>query len=87
MAKLVDNMLMVNQIELDKTRFQPVPLNLLQFFSDLMEQEQELISDRHELIFHSSGNYQDFWGDRGLLQQIFVNLMSNAVKYSPKGVV
>ncbi|BAY99190.1 multi-sensor signal transduction histidine kinase [Tolypothrix tenuis PCC 7101] len=85
MAKLVDNMLMVNQIELDKTRFQPIPLNLLQFFSDLMEQEQELISDRHELIFHSSGNYQDFWGDRGLLQQIFVNLMSNAVKYSPQG--
>jgi len=85
MSKLVDNMLMVNQIELDKTRFQPIPLDLLQFFGDLMEQEQEIVSDRHELIFNSSGNTQDFWGDRGLLQQIFVNLMSNAIKYSPQG--
>ncbi|BAY24851.1 multi-sensor signal transduction histidine kinase [Calothrix sp. NIES-2100] len=85
MSKLVDNMLMVNRLELDKTKFKPIPLDLLQFFHDLIEQERETVSDRHELIFNSSGNYQNFWGDRGLLQQIFVNLISNAIKYSPQG--
>ncbi len=85
MSKLVDDMLMVNQIELDKTRFKPIPLDLLQFFSDLMEQARETLSEGHELIFNSSGNHKDFWGDRGLLQQIFVNLVSNAIKYSPQG--
>ncbi|MBD2355977.1 response regulator [Tolypothrix sp. FACHB-123] len=85
MSKLVDNMLMVNQIELDKTRFKPIPLDLLQFFTDILEQAQETLTHEHELIFNSSGNYQDFWGDRGLLQQIFINLVSNAIKYSPNG--
>ncbi|MEH1788740.1 MAG: ATP-binding protein [Nostoc sp.] len=85
MSKLVDNMLLVNQFELEKPKFKPIPLDLLQFFSDLIEQEQETVGDRHELIFKITGNHQEFWGDRGLLQQIFINLMSNAIKYSPNG--
>lgn len=85
MSKLVDNMLLVNQLELEKPKFQPIPLDLLQFFSDLIEQERETVGDRYELIFQITGNNQDFWGDRGLLQQIFTNLISNAIKYSPDG--
>ncbi|MDZ8187796.1 MAG: ATP-binding protein [Nostoc sp. ChiSLP02] len=85
MSKLVDNMLLVNQFEAEKPKLKPIPLDLLQFFSDLIEQERELAGDRHELIFKITGNYHDFWGDRGLLQQIFSNLISNAIKYSPDG--
>ncbi|WGV27747.1 hybrid sensor histidine kinase/response regulator [Halotia branconii] len=85
MSKLVDDMLLVNQFELDNTKFKPVPLDLLQFFSELIEQERETVDEHHELIFQVTGNTKGFWGDRGLLQQIFVNLMSNAIKYSPDG--
>ncbi|MCF2145334.1 ATP-binding protein [Desmonostoc muscorum LEGE 12446] len=85
MSKLVDNMLLVNQFEVEKPKLKPTPLDLLQFFSDLIEQERETTGDRHELIFKITGNNQGFWGDRGLLQQIFINLMSNAIKYSPDG--
>ncbi|MBW4646139.1 MAG: response regulator [Goleter apudmare HA4340-LM2] len=85
MSKLVDDMLLVNQLELDKTKFQPIPLDLRQFFSDLIEQERKTSGEHHELIFNITGNCQNFRGDRGLLQQIFVNLMSNAIKYSPEG--
>ncbi|MGH2414554.1 MAG: sensor histidine kinase, partial [Microcystaceae cyanobacterium] len=42
-------------------------------------------SDRHQLIYKMRGNYKSFWGDGGLLRQIFVNLISNAIKYSPDG--
>ncbi|MFW9260654.1 ATP-binding protein [Nostoc sp. CALU 546] len=85
MSKLVDNMLLVNQFELEKPKFKPIPLDLLHFFSDLIEQERETAGDRHELIFKITGKNQEFWGDRGLLQQIFINLISNAIKYSPDG--
>jgi len=85
MSKLVDNMLLVNQFELEKPKFKPILLDLLQFFSDLIEQERETVGDRHEFIFQITGNNQGFWGDRGLLQQIFTNLISNAIKYSPDG--
>jgi signal transduction histidine kinase/DNA-binding NarL/FixJ family response regulator len=85
MSKLVDNMLLVNQLELEKPKFKPIPLNLLEFLADLIEQERQTVGDRHELIFKITGNNQGFCGDRGLLQQIFINLISNAIKYSPDG--
>ncbi|MEH2347475.1 MAG: ATP-binding protein [Nostoc sp.] len=85
MSKLVDDMMLVNQFELEKPKFKPIPLDLVQFFADLIEQEREITGDRHELIFQITGHTQGFWGDRGLLQQIFINLMSNAIKYSPDG--
>lgn len=85
MSRLVDDMLLVNQFESDKTKFQPAPLDLRQFFFDLIEQERKTLGERHHIVFTTSGNCQGFWGDRSLLQQIFVNLMSNAIKYSPDG--
>ncbi|MCX7592599.1 MAG: ATP-binding protein [Fischerella sp.] len=85
MSKLMDDMLVVNQFELDKAKFQPTLLDLSSFFSALIEEQQEIASDRHELIFNCTGNCKGFWGDRGLLRLIFTNLMSNAIKYSPNG--
>lgn len=85
MSKLVDDMLLINQIELDKTKFKSAPIDLMHFFSDLMEQQRLVVGDTHELIFKVTGSSESFWGDKALLRQIFTNLMSNAIKYSPDG--
>ncbi|MBW4507500.1 MAG: response regulator [Scytonematopsis contorta HA4267-MV1] len=85
LSKLIDDMLSVNQFELGKTKFQPIPLDLLEFFSDLMEEQRETASENHELILKITGNNKGFCGDKGLLRLIFTNLMSNAIKYSPNG--
>ncbi|MBF2066980.1 MAG: response regulator [Calothrix sp. C42_A2020_038] len=85
MSKLVDDMLLLNQIQLNKTTFKPVPLNLIHFFDDLLEQQRLVVGDTHELILKVTGNCRSFWGDKNLLLQIFTNLVSNAIKYSPDG--
>ncbi|MEC4818090.1 MAG: ATP-binding protein [Scytonema sp. PMC 1069.18] len=85
MSKLVDDLLVWQQFELDKAHFKPQPLDLSHFFSDLIEEQKEKISDRHELVFNKTGDCKGFWGDGKLLRQIFINLMSNAINYSPNG--
>lgn len=85
MSRLVDDMLLVQQLELDKTKFKPLPIDLLQLLSELVEEQQELLDHRHELILKITGDHKGFWGDRGLLRQIIINLLSNAIKYSPNG--
>lgn len=85
MARLVDDLLSVNQSESGKMKLQPMLLDLRQLCSESIAEQKQLASDRHRLILEATGDLQDFWGDRRLLRQTFVNLISNAVKYSPLG--
>jgi signal transduction histidine kinase len=90
MAKLVDDLLVFNQFESNKAQCKPQPLDLYHFFSGLIQEQQEKLSDgtlhpHHHLAYKITGNYKGFWGDGGLLRQIFVNLVSNAIKFSPDG--
>jgi signal transduction histidine kinase len=83
LSRLVDDMILVNKIELDKAKFKPIPLDLLQFFTEIVAEARLKVGDRQQLSFKSTGNLEGFWGDRGLLRLIIDNLMSNAIKYSP----
>lgn len=85
LRNLVDDMLVVNQVELGQIRFKPFPLNIEQFFLSLIEEYQITTHKSHPISFEMSGSCEDFWGDIGLLRQIFGNLLSNAIKYSPEG--
>jgi signal transduction histidine kinase/DNA-binding response OmpR family regulator len=85
MASLVDEMLLMQELELDKTKLKLLPLDLLQFFADLIEEQQAIAAERHQLVYKITGNPKGFRGDRRLLRQIFNNLVSNAIKYSPSG--
>ncbi len=85
MARLVDNMIVMHQCEIDQTKFVPLPMNLLQFLANLVEEHRETVSEAHELIFQMSGKTDGFWGDQGILHLIFDNLFSNAIKFSPEG--
>jgi signal transduction histidine kinase/DNA-binding NarL/FixJ family response regulator len=83
MSQLVDDLLVIEKFELGKAKFTPLPFELLQFFADIIEEQRQALSDRHQLTFKITGNTKGFWGDQKLLRQILVNLLSNAIKYSP----
>lgn len=85
MTRLLDNMLVMHQCEIDQTKFLPLPMNLLQFLANIVEEHRETATDNHELIFQVTGKTDGFWGDQGILRLVFDNLLSNAVKFSPKG--
>jgi signal transduction histidine kinase/DNA-binding response OmpR family regulator len=82
MTQLVDDLLIIETFESGKAHFTPLPFELLQFVSDIIEEQRQTIGDRHELTFKITGNTKGFWGDQKLLRQILVNLLSNAIKYS-----
>ncbi len=82
MTRLVDNMLVMYQCELDQARFEPTPMNILQFVADIVEEHRETATE-HELIFQVAGKTTGFWGDQGMLRLAIDNLLSNAIKFSP----
>jgi K+-sensing histidine kinase KdpD len=85
LSRLVDDMLVWERCELDKTLFRPIPLDLQTLVTSVIEQQQQIAGEQHQLSLKVRGRSQGFWGDQGLLRLILVNLIDNSVKYSPQG--
>ncbi len=85
MAALVNDVLFLSRAEFEKLEFQPEPIDLVSFFSELVDELQVGVGEAHHLTFTSIGACKHFEVDAKLLRQILTNLISNAIKYSPNG--
>ena len=89
MVQLLDDVLMINHAETQKTEFKPEPLDIISFCRRLKE-EIEDTSSQHTINFflNSSEPILDntlvVQFDPKLIRQILTNLLSNAIKYSPE---
>lgn len=85
MTRLVEDLLVLEKLELGKMTVKSLPFNLLEFVADLVEEQRQLSGAQHELVLSIRGNFKGVWGDPDLLHPILVNLIANAVKFSPTG--
>ncbi|MEG4024234.1 PAS domain-containing sensor histidine kinase [Microcoleus sp. S13C4] len=97
MAQLLDDVRLLSSVEAGKLEFNPAPVNLQKFCSELVESIKISYGKNHiinfidnELIIAAQKNdresekTQDLPAlDAKLLRHILTNLLSNAVKYSP----
>ncbi|MBP5972218.1 PAS domain-containing sensor histidine kinase [Brasilonema sp. CT11] len=84
MNQLMDEVFIIDTVQAGKLKFEPKPLNLLQFCHDILAQINLSESNQHTVTFVSQGDCQVVCMDKKLLQPILTNLLSNALKYSPK---
>lgn len=84
LTQLVSDVLLISKAEAGKLEFNPAPLDLAAFCSELVE-ELQLPTTEHNINFNSCGLCQDASLDEKLLRQFLSNLLSNAIKYSPEG--
>ncbi len=97
MAQLLDDVRLLSSAEAGKLQFNPAPIDLQKFCSDLVESIKisfgknhaicftyRRVASRGRLVNKSSDDIQD-WPimDKKLLRHILTNLLSNGIKYSP----
>lgn len=86
MTELLNDVLIVGKAEAGRLEFNPTPINVLEVCQELLEELHLNLKEKHTLRFiHEDCGNTTFYLDLQLLRHILDNLISNAIKYSPKG--
>jgi two-component system sensor histidine kinase VicK len=84
-TELIEEALTFNQVESHRFQLKPKLLELVQFCRDLMDELQLLTKAQQILQFicHAETCWAEL--DERSLQHVLINLLTNAIKYSPAG--
>jgi PAS domain S-box-containing protein len=85
MVQLLDDILTINRAETGKLEFNPKLLVLDKFCQQFIEEIRLSTGSQYTLTFTCKGNPIPVCLDERLLRSILSNILSNAIKYSPKG--
>jgi len=84
LVDLVDSILTMQRVERGELDFVPVDLSRVAQAA-LQSAEAKARQANISLIRNFESNLSPVWGDRARLEQVFVNLIGNAIKFSPGG--
>lgn len=84
MVQLLDDILTINRAETGKLEFNPQWLNLEKFGRNFIDEIRLGDASNHVLEFSCEGQWHKVHMDEKLLRSILGNILSNAIKYSPK---
>ena len=82
MADLIESVLSFARLDAGKMEKKGQEVDLARLVTEICQRQQE-ISTEHAISVDIAESGLSVWGDPKLLDQVFTNLVSNAVKYSP----
>jgi signal transduction histidine kinase len=87
MLHLLDEILFLSKTEAAKLEYKPTLVDLVNFCTELTDILQVNAGSQHRIIFTFQGESTQAQMDEDLLNCIFTNLISNAIKYSPQNSI
>ena len=85
MRNILDDFLSLSKLEEGKVQVRTETIDLIEFYAELIEDLQGQVKDGQLLIHNHKGPESITQLDPQLLQNINLNLISNAIKYSGEG--
>jgi CheY-like chemotaxis protein len=86
LSRMIDDLLDVSRITRGKIRLKTRDLNLLEIIRSAVDSVRSFVEERrHRLVLNLSSEPLKVHGDPTRLEQIFVNLLNNATKYTESG--
>ncbi len=86
LANLIDDLLSLSRLEAGATPFNPEPIDIGELLLALVEDRRSLAASRGlELFMESDTTLPEVYVDKRLMSQVFTNLLTNAMHYTPEG--
>lgn len=85
LRQMLDNILIINRAETGQLDFQPTRVNLEQFCQGILAEIPRNRDKYYALNFVQQTDCNNAYLDKNLLRYILINLLTNAIKYSPLG--
>jgi signal transduction histidine kinase len=85
MSGLMEEVLLLGRVDAGKVTFRPAPIDLRTMCERLIDEVRSATEARCPIQLHFTPADRPARGDEGLLRHILINLLTNAVKYSPSG--
>jgi PAS domain S-box-containing protein len=86
MVELMNDVLLLNKASVGKIQFRPKHIDLDLLLYAIIEHVRPMADPEiHRLVVDNQSEMRTLWADEELLKRIFVNLLTNAIKYSPAG--
>ncbi len=83
--RVINNILDVTRIEQKKLNLKPEQFDLALAAHEAVEELSQFVAKRHMAITEKYPGAAPFFGDRMRMTQVFSNLLTNAMKFSPDG--
>ena len=85
LSQLLDELIFYGRLEVKEVKYQPDFIDVDLFCHEIVSQMRASAIDKQQTInLINNYNYQKAYLDKKLLQPVLINLISNAIKYSPE---
>lgn len=81
--ELMEDVLTISRFDLDTSLFNPSENDIVEFCRDVIDTFKEAANDEHSLVIEGLTTSLPILFDPSLMRRIILNLLANAVKYSP----
>jgi heavy metal sensor kinase len=85
LSKIVQCLLSLSRLDSGGVQMERVRLNLAELVSTITDQMVPLADEKHVILTSRAQGRVEVEGDRVRLKQVVVNLLDNAIKYTPEG--
>ena len=83
LTSLMNDILLLGRIDSGKMEFKPVPLHLDEILTDITQNQQFIAHDDRKITLETVGLPMSILADPVIINHVFFNVFSNAIKYSP----
>lgn len=85
LTQLLDDVLTISRAEREIMSNNPEHVNLSELLKSFYLDIENTLTDNHKLVFNYPKEKDSFFIDKKLIRHIIINLLTNAIKYSPEG--